>query len=101
MVADFNIQFPIFVFFFTMGGIIHFILRKKPNELESDERTEKVAGKAARNTIVVIMGALAVIGWGHIFDLFKLETLAVVSVVFFALMISMIGFLKYYNSKDV
>jgi len=72
-----------------------------PDELESDERTQKIAGKAAQNTIVVIIVTLAVIGWGHILDLFKLETLAVVSVVFFALMISMIGFLKYYNSKDI
>jgi len=91
----------IFVFFFTMGGVIHFILRKKTNEPESDERTQKIAGKAAQNTIVVIMGTLAVIGWGYILDLFKLETLAVVSVVFFALIISMIGFLRYYNSEDV
>jgi len=91
----------IFVFFFTMGGVIHFILRKKTNEPESDERTQKIAGKAAQNTIVVIMGTLGVIGWGDILDLFKLETPAVVSVVFFALIISMIGFLKYYNSKYI
>ena len=86
---------------FAIGWSIHFIRRKRTNEPESDERTQKIAGKAAQNTIVVIMGTLAVIGWGDILDLFKLETLAVVSVIFFALMISMIGFLKYYNSKDV
>lgn len=101
MVADLNIQLLIFVIFFTMGGVIHFILRKKPNEPKSDERKQKVAGKAAQNTIVVIMGVLAVIGWGDILDLFKLETLAVVSLVFFTLMISMIGFFKYYNSKEI
>ena len=101
MVADLNIQLLIFVFFFTMGGVIHFILRKKSNEPKSDERKQKVAGKAAQNTIVVIMGVLAVIGWGDILDLLKLETLAVVSLVFFILMISMFGFFKYYNSKEI
>jgi uncharacterized membrane protein len=90
-----------FVIALTIISFVHFILRKKPNEPESDERTEKVAGKAALNTIVVIMVTLAVIGGGHILDLFKLETPAVISVVFFALMISMLVFLKYYNSKDV
>ena len=90
-----------FVIALIIISFVHFILRKKPNEPESDERTEKVAGKAALNTIVVIMVTLAVIGGGHILDLFKLETPAVVSVVFFALMISMLGFFKYYNSKDV
>lgn len=101
MVADLNIQILLYVIFFAIGWAIHSILRKKTNEPKSDERKEKVAGKAARNTIVVIMGALAVIGWGDILDLFKLETLAVVSLVFFTLMISMIGFFKYYNSKDI
>ena len=90
-----------FVIALIIISFVHFILRKKPNEPESDERTEKVAGKAALNTIVVIMVTLAVIGGGHILDLFKLEIPAVISVVFFALMISMLGFLKYYNSKDV
>lgn len=85
----------------AIGWSIHFIRRKRTNEPENDERTQKIAGKAAQNTIVVIMGTLGVIGWGDILDLFKLGTLAVVSVVFFAMMISMIGFLKYYNSKDV
>ncbi len=86
---------------FAIGWFILFILRKRTNEPESDERTQKIAGKAAQNTIVVIMGTLGVIMWGYILDLFKLETPAVVSVVFFALIISMIGFSKYYHSKDV
>ena len=101
MSMDLNVQQLYFITILTIVAIIRFILRKKPNELESDERTQKVAGKAALNTIVVIMGALAVIGWGYVLDILKLETPAVVSVVFFALMISMLGFLKYYNSKDV
>jgi uncharacterized membrane protein len=100
MGMDLNVQLYV-VTILIIVGIIRFILRKKPNEPESDERTQKVAGKAALNTIVVIMGALAVIGCGYILEIFKLETPAVVSVVFFALMISMLGFLKYYNSKDV
>ena len=100
MSMDLNVQQLYFVTILTIVAIIRFILRKKPNELESDERTQKVAGKAALNTIVVIMGTLAVIGWCDILDLFKLETPAVVSVVFFALMISMLSFLKYYNSND-
>lgn len=44
----------------AIGWFIQFILRKKPNEPESYERTQKVAGKAALNTIVVIMGTLGV-----------------------------------------
>jgi len=100
MVVDLHILLGV-ITGLAIGWSIYFIRRKKTNEPEIDERTEKVAGKAARNTIVVIMGTLAVIGWGDILDLFKLETLAVVSVVFFALIISMIGFLRYYNSKDV
>lgn len=100
MGMDLNVQLYV-VTVLIIVGIIRFILRKKPNEPESDERTQKVAGKAALNTIVVIMGTLAVIGCGYILEIFKLETPAVVSVVFFALMISMLGFLKYYNSKDV
>jgi len=100
MGMDLNVQLYV-VTILIIVGIIRFILRKKPNEPESDERTQKVAGKAALNTIVVIMGTLAVIGCGYILEIFKLETPAVVSVVFFALMISMLGFLKYYNSKDV
>ena len=90
-----------FVIALTIVSFVYFIMRKKPNEPEGDERTQKIAGKAALNTIVVIMGVLAVIGWGDALDVFKLETPAVVSVVFFALMISMLGFFKYYNSKDV
>lgn len=100
MSMDLNVQLYV-VTILTIVAIIRFILRKKPYEPEGDERTQKIAGKAALNTIVVIMGALAVIGWGDILDLCKLETPAMVSVVFFALMISMLGFLKYYNSKDV
>ncbi len=101
MVVDSKIQILYYVIFFAIGGALHSILRKKTNEPKSDERKEKVAGKAAQNTIVVIMGTLAVIGWGDILDLFKLETPAVISVVFFTLMISMFGFFKYYNSKDI
>ena len=63
-----------FVIALIIISFVHFILRKKPNEPESDERTEKVAGKAALNTIVVIMVTLAVIGGGHILDLFKFST---------------------------
>ena len=101
MVADLDIQLLIFILFFTIGGVIYFILRKKPNEPEGDERTQKIAGKAALNTIVVIMGTLGVIGWGDALNILKLETPAVVSVVFITLMISMIGFFKYYNSKEI
>ena len=59
MSMDLNVQLYV-VTILTIVGIIHFILRKKPNEPENDERTQKIAGKAALNTIVVIMGTLGV-----------------------------------------
>ncbi len=49
----------------------------------------------------MMMAVLAVIGWGDILDVFKLKTPIIVSLIFFALIISMIGFLRYYNSKEV
>jgi len=79
---------------------IRLIQRKKTNEPEQDERTQKIAGKSAQMTLVVIMGVLAIIGWGDIFKLFKLRAGVVVSLVFLSLLISMIGFLKYYRKKE-
>lgn len=100
MVVDLKILFGV-ITGLGIGWSIYFIWRKRTDEPERDERTQKVAGKAAQNTIIVIMGVLAVIGWGYILDLFKLETPAVVSLLFFTLMISMIGFSRYYNLKDI
>ncbi len=86
---------------FAIGWAINFIRRKRTGEPERDERTQKVAGKAAQSTVILIMVALAVIGWGDILGMFKLETPMIVSLIFFTLMISMIGFSRYYNSKEV
>lgn len=83
------------------GWIIHLILRKKTDEPERDERTEKVSCKAVQSTIIVLMFLLAVIGWGDILDLFKLETPMIVSLIFFVLLLSLIGFPRYYNLKEL
>ena len=85
----------------AIGWIIHLILRKKTDEPERDERTEKVACKAVQSTIIVLMFLLAVIGWGDVLDLFKLETPMTVSLIFFVLMLSLIGFPRYYNLKEL
>ena len=77
------------------------IRSKKTDDLKQDERTQKVGGKAAQMTIVVIMGVMAIIMWGEILEVFELETPMALSLVFFSLMISMIGFLRYYNKKEV
>ena len=83
----------------AIGWIIYLILRKKTDEPERDERTEKVACKAAQSTIIVLMFLLAVIGWGDVLDLFKLETPMTVSLIFFVLLSSLIVFPRYYNLK--
>ena len=85
----------------AIGWTIYLILRKKTDEPERDERTEKVACKAVQSTIIVLMFLLAVIGWGDILDLFKLETLMTVSLIFFVLLLSLIGFPRYYNLKEL
>ncbi|MDF1533426.1 MAG: DUF2178 domain-containing protein [Methanosarcinaceae archaeon] len=61
MVVDLHILLGV-ITGLAIGRCIHFIWRKRTNEPENDERTQKIAGKAAQNTIVVIMGTLAVIG---------------------------------------
>lgn len=100
MAMDLKILFGV-ITGLAIGWTIYFIRHRRTHEPERDERTQKVAGKAAQATIVVIMAVLAVIAWGYILELFKLETPAVVSLIFFVLMISMIGFLRYYNSKVI
>ncbi|MDA0524746.1 DUF2178 domain-containing protein [Methanococcoides alaskense] len=75
--------------------------RKRSEEPEQDERTENVAGKAAHNTIIVLMLAMALIGYGDIFDLFKMGTPATISILFITLLISLIAFRRYYNSKEL
>ncbi|MCM1987230.1 DUF2178 domain-containing protein [Methanococcoides seepicolus] len=79
---------------------IYDIRYKKIGEPEHDERTEKVTGKAAKSTIIVLMAACAVILYGDIFGLFKLETRETLAILFPVLMLSMLGFVTYYNSKD-
>ena len=79
---------------------IYDIRYKNIGEPEHDERTEKVTGKAAKSTIIVLMGAIAVILWGDIFGLFKLETIEIMAILFPVLLLSMLGFVTYYNSKD-
>ena len=78
---------------------IRLMQRRKTNEPEQDERTQKVAGKSAQMTLVVIMGVLAIIGWGDILELFNLKGRVVAPLVFLSLVISMIGFSKYYSKK--
>ncbi|MBP2029902.1 putative membrane protein [Methanohalophilus levihalophilus] len=88
-----------------IGVVVGFLVssrkRSKSGEPEHDERTEKVAGKAARSTIVVLMISFAVILWGDIFNLFKLETRETIAILFPVLLLSMLGFVTYYTSKDL
>ncbi len=77
------------------------IVRGKETDIVTDERTEKVVGKAATRTIVVIMTAIAIILFGDVFNVFRLETKLALSIVFFSLLISMNVLLKYYDSKEV
>ena len=77
------------------------VMRRKRKDPISDERTEKIAGKSARMTLVVIMGVIAIIAWGNILELFKLETQAALAIIFSSLLISMLGFLQYYGRKEV
>ncbi len=79
--------------------VIKLIQRKKTNEPEQDERTQRVAGKSAQMTLVVIGCVLAIIGWGDILELFNLKGRVVAPLVFIILVISMIGFSKYYRKK--
>ena len=85
----------------AFGMTVYLIRRKKTDEPRQDERTQKVGCKAAQASIVVIMGVMAIIVWGEILEIFKLETPMALSLIFFSLMISMIGFLRYYNKKEV
>jgi uncharacterized membrane protein len=88
----------------AIASIISMLWRKKTEKTDEpkyDERTQKVGCRAAQATIIVLMGVLGIIGWGDILGVFKLETSMAVSLVFFALMISMFGFLRYYNSKEI
>ncbi|NPE28488.1 DUF2178 domain-containing protein [Methanococcoides sp. SA1] len=75
--------------------------RKRSEEPEQDERTENVAGKAAQGTVIVLMLEMGVILYGDMFDLFKLETPATISILFITLLISLIAFRRYYNSKEL
>ncbi len=85
----------------TLISTIYDIRDKKTEEPEHDERTEKVAGKAARSTIVVLMAACAVILWGDIFGLFKFGARETLAILFPVLLFSMLAFVNYYNSKEI
>lgn len=85
----------------AIGFLIVNRRRKKSETPEQDERTENVAGKAAQGTVIVLMLAMAVILYGDLFDLFKLETDQSIPILFFTLLISMIAFRRYYNSKEL
>ncbi|KGK98485.1 hypothetical protein LI82_12375 [Methanococcoides methylutens] len=85
----------------TIGFLIVNRGRKKSGEPEQDERTEKVAGKAANSSIIVLLLAMAVILWGDLFELFKIETGQSISILFFTLMISLITFRRHYSSKEI
>ncbi|MCK5593746.1 MAG: DUF2178 domain-containing protein [Candidatus Aenigmarchaeota archaeon] len=77
------------------------IVMGKETDIVTDERTEKVAGKAATKTIVVIMVTIAIILFGDVLNLFVIETKDALSIVFFSLFIPMIVLLRYYESKEV
>ncbi|NOQ55210.1 MAG: DUF2178 domain-containing protein [Nanohaloarchaea archaeon] len=77
------------------------IVRGKETDIVTDERTEKIAGKAATRTIVVIMASIAIILFGDVINVFRLETKLALSIVFFSLLISMTVLLRYYDSKEV
>lgn len=85
----------------AIGFLIVNMRRKKSEEPEQDERTENAAGKAAHSTIIVLLLAMAVILWGDLFELFKLETDQSIPILFFTLLISLIAFRRYYNSKEL
>ena len=93
-----------FVVSVAFGVAVDRIRSKKTDDLRRDERTQKVGGKAAQMTIVVIMVVMAIIMWGKNIEVFEVETPMALSLVFFSLMISMIamiGFLRYYNKKEI
>ena len=73
----------------------------KKTDIVTDERTEKVAGKAATKTIVVIMVTIVIILFGDVLNLFVVETKITLSIIFFNMFISMIVLLKYYDSRKV
>ncbi|MDY0385869.1 MAG: DUF2178 domain-containing protein [Methanolobus sp.] len=99
MAADIIDFIPIIVGV-AIGFLIFNRKYKKSEEPEQDERTEKAAGKAAHSTIIVLMLAMAVIFYGYIFDLFKLETDQSIAILALTLLLSLIAFRRYYNSKD-
>jgi uncharacterized membrane protein len=94
------IGFLIGILIATIHNIRRKAKRKRSEGPEHDERTEKVTGKAAKSTIIVLMGVCAVILWGDIFGLFKLETRETMAILFPVLLLSMLAFVNYYNSKE-
>lgn len=84
----------------SLIALIYIVKRKKSGEPEHDERTEKVTGKAARSTIIVLMLVLLTILGGELLGLVKLETGEMLALTIPALLISMVGFVSYYNSKE-
>lgn len=95
------VEFVPIIVGFAIGFLILNRKNKRSEEPRQDERTENVAGKAAQGTIIVLMLEMGVILYGDIFDLFKLETPATIIILFFTLLISMISFGRYYNSKEL
>ncbi|MCK5177202.1 MAG: DUF2178 domain-containing protein [Candidatus Aenigmarchaeota archaeon] len=77
------------------------IVMGKETDIVTDERTEKIVGKAAARTIVVIMVVIAIILFGNVLNLFGLETKLVLGIIFFSMLISMNVLLKYYESKEI
>ena len=97
-----------FIFWWIYGtvfGIVfglayrRFIKKKKTGEIEQDERTEKIAGKAARMTVLSVMGVTAVVLYLEVFEIYKFGTPMALSLVLTSLLVSMIGFRRYYNRK--
>ena len=77
------------------------IIQGKETNIVSDERTEKIAGKAALRTIIVIMTLVTILLFGDVINLFRLETKLGLSIVFFSMLLSMNLLLSYYDSKEV
>jgi uncharacterized membrane protein len=85
----------------SIGFLIRQRSRRKSEEPEQDERTQKIAGKAAQSTLVVLMAAMAVVLWGEMLDVFKLQATPILSFMFFLMLMSLIVFRQYYKVKEV
>ena len=86
---------------YSIGFLLHHRARKKAEEPEHDERTQKIAGNASQSTIIVLMAAIGVFLWGELLGVFKLQVTQVLIFMFLLMLISLIGFRRFYSIKEV